>query len=108
VRQKDLPIDVIGSYEIDQYDTVIYRLDGTKEEVKLSGEVSLEDIEALGDLTSIIAIDFGTGVSALGDHSCSGLTYLEIVHCARTLRRIGEGAFQNWPAPYLASFVVDP
>lgn len=108
MRQKDLPTDVIGSYEIDQYDTVIWRSGGIKEVVSLSGEVSLEDIEGLGDLSSIVAIDFGTGVSALGDHSCSGLTYLSNVHCARTLAKIGEGAFHNDKAITLVSFVVDP
>ena len=106
MRRRDL--SAMTPYEIDQYETVIWRYGGTKEEVKLSGEVSLEDIEGLGDLSSILTIDFGTGVSALGDHSCSGLTQVENVHCARTLCRIGEGAFQNWPASRLASFVVDP
>ena len=99
---------MIGSYEIDQYDTVIWRSGGIKEVVSLSGEVSLEDIEGLGDLSAIYTIDFGTGVSALGDHSCSGLTHLYNVHCARTLRRIGEGAFYNTRAIQLNGFVVDP
>lgn len=104
----DLASKGLDTYEIDQYDTVIWRFGGTREQIKLSGEVSLEDIESLGDLSSIQAIDFGTGVSALGDHSCSGLTNLRDVHCARTLRRIGEGAFYNSRTTTLAGFVVDP
>ena len=106
MRRRDL--SAMTPYEIDQYETVIWRFEGIKEVVSLSGEVSLEDIESLGDLSSIVAIDFGTGVSALGDYSCSGLTYLNNVHCARTLRRIGEGAFYNTRAIRLAGFVVDP
>lgn len=108
MRQKDLASKGLDTYEIDQYDTVIWRFGGTKEQVKLSGEVSLEDIEGLGDITDIMAIDFGTGVTALGDYSCSGLTYLYNVHCARTLQRIGEGAFHNSQAIRLTSFIVDP
>lgn len=104
----DLSSTGLEAYEIDQYETVIWRYGGIKEQVKLSGEVSLEDIEALGDLSGIIAIDFGTGVSALGDYSCSGLTNLYNVHCARTLRRIGEGAFYNTRTIRLAGFVIDP
>lgn len=108
LRRKDLSSTGLEAYEIDQYDTVIWRWGGIKEQVKLSGEVSLEDIEGLGDLSSIAAIDFGTGVSALGDYSCSGLTNLRKVHCARTLRRIGEGAFYNTRTITLGGFVVDP
>lgn len=108
MRQKDLASGGLDTYEIDQYETVIWRFGGIKEVVSLSGEVSLEDIEGLGDLSSIVAIDFGTGVSALGDYSCSGLTYLYNVHCARTLRRIGEGAFYNTRTIRLAGFVIDP
>lgn len=108
MRRKDLSSTGLEAYEIDEYDTFIRRRDGTKEEVKFSGEVSLEDIESLGNLSDIVAIEFGTGVTALGDHSCSGLTYLNNVHCARTLRRIGEGAFYNTRAIRLAGFVVDP
>lgn len=37
----DLASGGLDTYEIDQYDTVIWRYGGIKEQMKLSGEVSL-------------------------------------------------------------------
>lgn len=87
------------AYRETTYDTKVVYQDTENRTFVLSsftfeGEVSREDIP-MPDGFLVREIIFGTGVSAVGDNACSGMTGLQYVKLPKTVVRVGDCAFMG-------------